>query len=37
MEVNKILIVNLIIKIQNIGIICGIKEYYLHNNFKLTI
>lgn len=29
--------VRLIIIVHNIGIICGIKEYYLHNNFKLTI
>lgn len=36
MIVNKIPIVNLIIMIHNIGIICGIKEYYFYNNFKLT-
>lgn len=37
MIVNKIIIVSIIIMVHNIGIICGIKEYYLHNNFKLTI
>lgn len=35
--ISKIIIVYLSIAIHNIGIICGIKEYYIHNNFKLTI
>lgn len=35
--INKIMIVKIIIINHNIGIICGIKEYYFHNNFKLTI
>lgn len=35
--IKSILMVNKSIRLHSIGIICGIKEYYIYNNFKLTI